>query len=140
MELARMSSSDDPFSPDFRHKPLTPPRPAAPRPSDVQRELQERIGAVAQKTLAAVEGMIERMKAPAPVQAPVAVIRRQTANTLRMWEICAKGACHRARCCRGDPSHCLRYGMPLMPDAMASLLRMRNPRRKRAPLARLPRT
>jgi hypothetical protein len=141
MELARMTSSDDPFSSDFRHKPLLPPKPTEPRRADVQRELQRRIGDVAQKIVAAVETMVDRMQAPSPDQPPVAVIRRQTANTLGMWEVCAKGACQRARCCRGNPSHCLRYGLPLMPEAMLALLQLRSPnRRRRAGLARPRRT
>jgi hypothetical protein len=135
MEFARVTSSDDPFSPDFRHKPLLPPKPAEPRPGDVQRDVQKRIGAIAQKALDAVEGMVERMTAASPDRPPVAVMRRQVANSLRMWEVCAKGACQRARCCRGEPAHGLRYGLPLMPEAMVSLLRLRNARRPPSALA-----
>jgi hypothetical protein len=136
MELARMTPPDDPLSPTYRHQPLLPPpTPAKPRPRDVQRELQKRIDAIAQKAIDAAESMVEKLAAPPANQPPVAVMRRQMANTLRIWEVCANATCQKAHCCRGEPSHCLRYGLPLMPEAMLKLLKMRAPRGRRAALA-----
>jgi hypothetical protein len=52
-------------------------------------------------------------------------MRRQMANTLRIWEVCANATCQKAPC--------LRYGLPLMPEAMLKLLKMRGRRAALAP-------
>jgi hypothetical protein len=49
---------------------------------------------------------------------------------LGLWRACAKRRCRRSGCCRGEPLDCLRYGLPLFPDALAGLLKMRRPRRR----------
>ena len=130
-----MTSPYDPFAPTYRHTPAPPPKPAKPRLSDAQRALQMRIDAIAQKAIDAAESMVEKLAAPHANQPPVAVMRRQVANMLKVWEVCANRTCQRTHCCRGEPSHCLRYGLPLMPEAMLNLLKMRGPRGRRAALA-----
>jgi hypothetical protein len=129
MELARMTS---PYF-NYRHPPAPPPKPAKPRLSDAQRALQSRIDAIAQKAIDAAESMVEKLAAPPANQPPVAVMRRQMANMLKVWELCANRTCQRTHCCRGEPSHCLRYGLPLMPEAMLKLLKMRGRRAALAP-------
>jgi hypothetical protein len=58
------------------------------------------------------------------------VARRALANTLGLWNFCPQFRCRRTRCCRGEPSHCLRIALPLLPpDALDEL--MQRPKRKR---------
>ena len=101
--------------------------------TDQQKALQCRIHAVAYQMLDALDtivGNIAAAQRPDPAQ--TATVRRQVANSLALWRVCANAKCRRTRCCRGEPSDCLRYGLPLMPNALVGLLKMRRPRRRRA--------
>lgn len=65
-------------------------------------------------------------------KAPATVARRQLANMLRVSQFCANRACHRSRCCRGEPLHCLLAVIPLLPEqAFDGLLHRKRPRRTR---------
>jgi hypothetical protein len=103
-------------------------------------DIQTRIEAISEKMPTITETAVDHLISPPAAPPPVAVIRRQGANTLKPWKVCANATCQKAQCCRGEPLHCLRYGLPLMPDAMVALLQMRTPRRRRAALARPRRT
>ena len=41
---------------------------------------------------------------------------RWAANMLRLWALCGKPACRRARSCRRDPDACLARYAPLVPE------------------------
>jgi hypothetical protein len=60
------------------------------------------------------------------------VAQRQLSNTLGLWRFCAQHKCRRARCCRGEPKHCIRYAAPLVPEALACLIAPRRKQRRRA--------
>jgi hypothetical protein len=94
-------------------------------------EIRKRVHAIAHKMLDVTETLVERMAAPPADPPPVAVMRRQVTNRFKTWEVCANRTCRRAHCCRGEPLNCLRYGLPIMPNALAGLLKMRRPRRGR---------
>ena len=40
-------------------------------------------------------------------------VRRSGANFIQAWRYCARSTCHRKRCCRGEPLHCLRLSYRL---------------------------
>jgi hypothetical protein len=93
--------------------------------------LQEKIRRTQHKMVDALEAIVDAL-APEPTPAPSrAAERRQLANGLGAWQFCAKRACGRAQCCRGEPAECLRIGLPLLEGSrLASLLqRRRRPRR-----------
>lgn len=59
---------------------------------------------------------------------PPDVARRRVANMLRASRFCARPACRRSHCCRGEPLHCLRAVMPLLPaEALEGVLKKRRP-------------
>jgi hypothetical protein len=104
-------------------------------------DIQTRLKAISEKMLTVAETTVDHLISPPAAPPPVVVVRRQVANTFKLWKACDNKTCNRAQCCRGEPLHCLRYGLPLMPEAMVALLQMRSPnRRRRAPLARPRRT
>jgi hypothetical protein len=99
-------------------------------------DIQTRLKAISEKMLTVAETTVDHLISPPAARPPVAIVRRQVANTLKLWEVCANATCRKAQCCRGEPLHCLQYGLPLMPEAMVALLQMRSPnRRRRARLA-----
>jgi hypothetical protein len=104
-------------------------------------DIQTRLKAISEKMLTVAETTVDHLISPPAAPPPVAVVRRQVANTFKLWMVCANATCQKAQCCRGEPLHCLRYGLPLMPEAMLALLQLRSPnRRRRAGLARPRRT
>ena len=60
-----------------------------------------------------------------------ATVRRQTANLLGLPRLCANSTCKRARSCRGEPLHCLRTTLFLLPPEIIESLAL-TPRRKPA--------
>jgi hypothetical protein len=94
-------------------------------------DMRNRVQAIAHKILGVTETLVDRMAAPPAPPPPVAVMRRLVANRFRVWELCANATCRKARCCRGEPLNCLRYGLPVMPDALAGLMKMRHPNKRR---------
>jgi hypothetical protein len=52
-----------------------------------------------------------------------AIMRRTASDLHRLWVLCGKPACRRARRCRRDPDSCLRGNAPLAPeDARVDML------------------
>ena len=96
-------------------------------------DLGERITRISHKMLDTVDVVLDKLTpAPEAARPPLAVARRQVANLLGLWQLCANRACRRSRCCRGEPSECLRYALPLLPpDMVAGLMRKRNRGRRR---------
>ena len=90
-----------------------------------------RINMIAHRVLDAVDAVLATLaRAPEERRASVAVERRQAANFLGLWQFCAERTCRRARCCRGEPSQCLRTTLPLVsPDLLAGLIKRRQRRR-----------
>jgi hypothetical protein len=85
--------------------------------------LRARIDGVHQRMLDVIEGLLAQLAAPPPAaQAPVAVARRQLANTLQIWRFCARSTCRHSGCCRGEPKHCLQIAAPLLPPEMLARL------------------
>jgi hypothetical protein len=88
------------------------------------------------KMLGIVDGLLDRLApSPAAPNAADAAARRQIANILRVPTVCARSTCRRTGGCRGEPSECLRYALPLLPPAvLAGLLaaRRRRSRRRRS--------
>ena len=77
-------------------------------------------------------GLDSLMPRPARPAAPADVARRQMANILRLSHVCARNTCRRAGSCRGEPSECLRYGLPLLPpEVRAGLFKPRGHRSRR---------
>lgn len=100
---------------------------AAKAARNMQRQhIRDRIDAVAARMVDAAERIVETLNAPPakPPAPPLAVARRQLANMLRTAQFCDLKICQRARCCRGEPLHCLRIAVPLLPeDELTGLLR-----------------
>lgn len=62
-----------------------------------------------------IDGIIARLNKPVLSRnAPEHVARGQIANLLRTSQFCARPACRRSHCCRGEPLHCLQTMMPLL--------------------------
>lgn len=89
--------------------------------------INERIKHISSQMLDVAERQLATLKtAPAPSRPPPAVARRALANSLALWNFCPSRGCRRARCCRGEPSHCLRIALPLLPpDVVAGLMQGR---------------
>ena len=87
----------------------------------------DRIKSQSARVLDVIDSLVDRLSpAPAMPTPPPQVARRHVANIMKLWQFCAAGKCRRSRCCRGEPSHCLRYAMPLLPHGMiVDLLRPR---------------
>jgi hypothetical protein len=98
-------------------------------------DIRNRVKKLSEKMLAVAETTVDHLASPPAAPPPVAVVRRQVANTLSLWKACDNRTCNRAQCCRGELLNCLSYGLPLMPEAMVALLQMRSPRRRRGRLA-----
>jgi hypothetical protein len=81
--------------------------------------LRARISDISQRILDVAESTVMSLTA-APKIAPAskAVARRQAANMLEVWRVCALRTCRRTRCCRGEPADCLRYALPVLPPEM----------------------
>lgn len=91
-----------------------------------------RIQQLAGSVLDGLERVIDRVATDETARRPaVTEVRRHGANTIQAWRFCARSACRRARCCRGEPTHCLRLAVPLLPpDMLAGLVeKRRRPRR-----------
>jgi len=89
---------------------------------------RERLDATKSRLLDLVNFQIEQMAertiaSPAP---PVEVARRAFANTVRLWMFCDQSRCRRSKCCRGEPRHCLRIGLTLLPPEAFDHLLERN--------------
>ena len=96
--------------------------------TDLRTQNRTRIQQLAGKALDALDLVLDQMKPPAPPALSATVTRRQVANTLRVAQFCAHAKCRRSSSCRGEPADCLRTVLPLMPDAMVGLLKMRRKR------------
>ena len=99
-----------------------------------RRVLRDRIDHALSGIVDVAERIIDEMRAPPPAAPtpPLAVARRQLANTLRLSQFCDLKACRRARCCRGEPLHCLQIAVPLLPpEAFENLVRKQSARAAR---------
>jgi hypothetical protein len=99
-------------------------------------QIREELDKAQLKMLGIVGGLLDKL-APAPVspKAADAVARRQIANILRVPSVCARSTCRRTGGCRGEPSECLRYALPLLPPAVLAglfIARGRRSRRRRS--------
>ena len=96
-------------------------------------DIQQRIKQSTHVMLDIIDDMLRKLAPPpAASRPPLIVERRALANTLGLWQFCAQHNCRRAHCCRGEPTHCLRIAMPLLPpDLLANLITAR--KRKRRP-------
>jgi hypothetical protein len=104
--------------------PMTTTQPTSPN------TIASRVRRIHTQMLDIIEGMLAQLAEPPPAQAPAVVVRRQFANTLHIWRFCAQSTCRRSGCCRGEPKHCLRYAMPLLPpETLARLVGSRKRRR-----------
>ena len=67
--------------------------------------LRDRIDRAASGIVDVAERIIDELRAqpPAAPTPPLAVARRQLANTLHLAHFCDNKTCRRARCCRGEP-------------------------------------
>jgi len=94
--------------------------------------IHDRIDNIHMQMLDAIERVLAALAPAAPPAAPQpSVVRRQVANTLGLWRFCARSTCHRSRCCRGEPTECLRTALPLLPaETVESLLTTRKDRRR----------
>jgi hypothetical protein len=99
-------------------------------------QTREEIDKAQLKLLGIVNGLLDKLApAPASPNAADAVARRQIANILRVPTVCARSTCRRTGGCRGEPSDCLRYALPLLPPAVLAGLfttRGRRSRRRRS--------
>jgi hypothetical protein len=93
--------------------------------------LRARISDISQRILDVAEATVMNLTAAPPTPpASKTVARRQAANMLEVWRVCALRTCRRTHCCRGEPTDCLRYALPVLPPDM--LQRLASPRlRKR---------
>jgi hypothetical protein len=95
-------------------------------------DIHERIKQISHKMLDAADAALAAMTpAPAAKRPRLQVERRQIANSLGVWQFCARRACARARCCRGEPSECLRCALPLLPPEMVDGFMTRGQRGRR---------
>ncbi len=93
-------------------------------------EIQTRIRQTALKVVEVADKIVDQvLNPPTPPALPLTDTRRQIANILRVSQLCANAKCRRSGSCRGEPADCLRVIVPLMPDAMIGLLKMRRKRR-----------
>jgi hypothetical protein len=85
------------------------------------------------KMLGIANGLLDKLApSPAAPNAVDTVARRQIANILRVPSVCARSTCRRTGGCRGEPSQCLRYALPLLPpEVLAGLLAARGRRSRR---------
>jgi hypothetical protein len=99
-------------------------------------QIREEIEKAQLKIIGIANGMLDKLAAPPDLPNPSpTVVRRQIANILRVPSVCARSTCRRTGGCRGEPSECLRYALPLLPPAvLAGLLaaRRRRSRRRRS--------
>ena len=96
--------------------------------------LRERIRAIHMQMLDIIEHMLTQLASQPQADATSLVAaRRHFANTLQLWQFCARPTCRRGRCCRGEPKECLTCAMPLLPaETIASLLVNKKDRRRSA--------
>jgi hypothetical protein len=95
---------------------------------------RDRLKATQSRLLDVVNAQIEQLaeRTMAPPAPPIAVARRAFANTIKLWMFCNQSRCRRSKCCRGEPRHCLRIGLTLLPpEAFDHLLERGKGRAKR---------
>ena len=93
--------------------------------------LWARIDGVHTQMLDIIERMLAQLAAPQADAPPLLAARRQIANTLGLWRLCARPKCSRSRCCRGEPKECLQGALPLLPpETIARLLGGKKERRR----------
>jgi hypothetical protein len=79
-------------------------------------EIQNRIKSAQLKLLDIIHTTLDDLtRKPEPFQPTLPVFRRNTANTLGLWQFCPQNRCRRSHCCRGEPLNCLYLALPLMP-------------------------
>ena len=79
-------------------------------------EFHKRLRTQETRVLDLMDGVLDSVSRASALPAPpLAVARRQLANTLRLWRACEASRCRRAQCCRGEPLDCLRIGLTLLP-------------------------
>lgn len=125
-----MSNAIEPYPSPKRSRAQAKPKPQGII-ADPHGRLRKRIEGVAGQLIDAAERIVERIAAPPPPDPiSVATHRRQFANTLSTWRFCASKTCRRSQCCRRDPLDCLHSVLPLMPDTLIGVLKMRRPKRR----------
>ncbi len=101
--------------------------------TDLRKDNRMRIQQLAGGVLDGVERVIARVAANDAARAPsIADMRRHGANMVETWRFCARSACRRKHCCRGEPLQCLRLAVPLLPEgALEGLVGRRRARRSK---------
>ena len=95
--------------------------------------LRARVEGIQTQILDVIEHMLTQLAAEQRGYTPsLTAARRMVANTLGVSRFCARKACRRSRCCRGEPKECLQGALPLLPpEAIASLLGSKKERRRK---------
>jgi hypothetical protein len=97
-------------------------------------DVRDRITRTSHKMLDVIDRILDQLAPPAPRlgSPPPDVRRRQLANILHLFTLCPRSTCRRSGCCRGEPLHCLRIAIPLLPpEAFAGILTPRQRHRRR---------
>ncbi len=85
----------------------------------MQNKMQKDITRIAHTMLDKIEMVLAILNPPPTLTGPLtpalAAPWRWTNNQLALWRLCAKPACRRARCCRGEPRLCLDRHLPQVP-------------------------
>jgi hypothetical protein len=94
-----------------------------------RRLIQHRLRAVTDEMLEATQRTLDAItNANRSKSTPAHVARRNAANAMALWQVCANARCRRGYCCLGEPLHCLMATLPLVsPDLLEQFL---SPRRR----------
>lgn len=86
--------------------------------NDLRKDNRVRIQQLSGQVLDGVARVIGRVAAKEATPSPaIDAVRRHGADLIEAWRFCARNTCHRSRCCRGEPLHCLRLAVPLLPQS-----------------------
>ena len=104
-------------------------------------EFRARVDRIAHNMLDKIEMVLAILNPPPAAAGPLAGaeagVWRWTNNQFGFWRLCARPACRRARCCRGEPRACLNRHLPSVPQDVRKrvrlLLRARHEALRQAP-------
>jgi hypothetical protein len=99
--------------------------------TDIRIQNRNHIQRIAREVLDGLDRVLDAMTPPPANKPPLSVVRRQTANMLGLARLCANNTCRRARCCRGEPLHCLRTTIFLLPPEQIERLLLRRKHKRR---------